>query len=384
MNEIKVYETKIPFIVGIIDMIIFTLFLLFFLIFVSYDSSILEIIIYITIFSSFDLLGLFLILSYYNRKLIIYPNYISYTTTFNNTHTFYLQDINIIESKRTGSFHIISKDNKKLASFESNMINAKKAIQYFHENAITFYEKKIDNTAIQLENQYIKSKWNQKQIKKEAKIVKIINYFLSSFIILSILLPSKIGLSIMLFTVLFFYFIYLYLYPKMTFNYSNKKKVNRYHIAFPFLSTLLSMWVLIMISITINSNIIDFFTFVFIYSIILSIPYFFILIIRKRKERISKILLVIGSVFIISFSTTHPLNNVLTFKPSKHELVKVLDKEKHHLRRFNHYYLKVNRNGEIEKIEISSKLYKTVNINDNVKICMRESIFHFQYYVVHN
>lgn len=379
MKEIKVYETKLPLIVGIIDIITFTIALFF----TFHNNSILEIMLCFTIFGLLDFLGLFLILSYYNRKLIIYSDYISYTTSFHHTYIFHISDIKLIESKQRGSFYIISKQNKKLASFESNMINAKDAISYFHKKDIEFHEKEKNNKDIELENQFIKSKWNQNQIKKEKKIVKIINYIFTTIVIVSLFLPSKIEITIMIMTLLFNWIIYLYLYPKMTLEDFNKKKVNRYHIPFPMIPTCISFLRLLMISRIINSDIQDFLSFIFIYAFILSIPYFLILIIRKRKERILKVVLVIGGILLIAFASTNPLNHLLTFTPNKHVLVKVLDKEKHHSRRINSYHLKVNWNGEMKDIEISSQLYKTININDNVKICMRESLFHYQYYVVH-
>ncbi len=373
MKEVKVHTTKSTLITGIITIIISSLSLFF----IVLNCHSFKIIIAFIIFGLLNLFGLFLILSYNYKQVIINSEYISYTTLFNKSYIFSYTDIKGIQSQYRGFYQIISKENKKIASFNSYMIGTIQALSFLHKKDIKFIETNKNDLQIKL-NQL---SWSQKQIKKAQKIIKLINYLLTIFVLISIFLPLKISLTIILFIILFNWIIYIYLYPTMTLYYF-KNNISDY-IPFPISSTIISIILSLEYTNNININKNDFIFLIMIYSFIFLVPYFMMLIIRKKKEKFFQIIFIIGVSFFLSFSTIKAFNYLMTFSQYKHKTIQVIDKQKSYSKYSTNYHFKIEYQGKIKDMSVSKKIYDSTHIYDNVQICIRESIFHFQYYIIH-
>lgn len=137
---IVVKESKLPLIVGIISSIIFTLFLIFSLLTSIFNKDWFTIIFCTITFGSLDSLAIYLILDYYNRKLILYEDHFTYTTFLGNTISYLYSQIQHIEESYTTStnYKIISHNGKRIASFEDNMLNSILAISFLKKQGILF------------------------------------------------------------------------------------------------------------------------------------------------------------------------------------------------------------------------------------------------------
>lgn len=137
---IVVKESKFPLLVGIISGIIFTLLLIFSLSANINEGHWIVAIFCSSVFGGFDFLSLYLILDYYNRKLILYDDHFTYTHFLGKTTSHLYSHIQCIEEYHTQSieYKMISHDGKKLGSFENNMLNSTLAVSLLKEKGILF------------------------------------------------------------------------------------------------------------------------------------------------------------------------------------------------------------------------------------------------------
>ena len=134
------------------------------------------------IFGGFCFLGIYLIISYFRRRLILYDNYFTYTKTLGKTKTYEYYEIYSEIARNTVNIQlkIYNKNDKKIVSIENNMLGYEQAIDFFLEkninidnaniekygNKIDKIRKKNDDNKKNEEN-YIKNRWTIQQIKKK-------------------------------------------------------------------------------------------------------------------------------------------------------------------------------------------------------------------------
>lgn len=136
MKRIEVRESKIPLIVGILDFIVFFIFLVCFSIASLSDNAFVAAIFCIMIFGGFCFLGIYLIISYFRRRLILYDNYFTYTKTLGKTKTYEYYEISSIQTMFNTiniQLKIYNKNDKKIVSIENNMLGYEQAIDFFLE-----------------------------------------------------------------------------------------------------------------------------------------------------------------------------------------------------------------------------------------------------------
>ena len=172
---------------------------------------------------------------------------------------------------------------------------------------------------------------------------------------------------------------YVWLYPRLSIN---ATKQTPFYIKLPMAAFVLSFMILGFTALSFHYPDHQWIYFGLICTIILLIPYFVIVRLRKRQERKIRILLVICAAFIIAFFTTPALNYLATFNLPVHDEVQVIDK-KISTGRFSSHYLIVQIGEENLRMNVSSSLYESTNISDTVLLCRRTSIFGVQYWTLH-
>ncbi|EQF24394.1 putative membrane protein [Clostridioides difficile CD160] len=232
--------------------------------------------------------------------------------------------------------------------------------------------------------EFIKNHWDLTAIEKERNIAHIIRYTLTTLAVIAFFLPTKIKFSIHIFVSLFCWIMYLLLYPKMPMEMPKKRNLRKYYIPFPFTACVLSIMLLLLSTNLLYTSTKEKFSFVFIYMIILFVPYVLMLISKKIRETKFIILLVLFSTFILSFSTTPALNYIATLDNPKTEFVKVIDKVSISSRSGKEHYFKIEVGNEIKRMKVSNKMYKSTNKNKLVQLCKGKSIFGYEYWTLQN
>ncbi len=217
---------------------------------------------------------------------------------------------------------------------------------------------------------------------KEKKAVRIIGIALLLLAASSLLMPMKWTVFVCALTLLFSYSLYLYFYPKMIFKES--KKCDEYHIAFPAWAVWLCFLFLIPISSNLNFRENMWLLLSLILTGLLSIPYFLIQMIRRKKESVLKMAGIIFLLFFFAFLSTPAINYATAFGSPSHETVFISEKETH---RNSHnttsYFFHFTWQDKEQNMQVSESLYNSLKEGDPVRICIRKSIFGMEYYILH-
>lgn len=103
---------------------------------------------------------------------------------------------------------------------------------------------------------------------------------------------------------------------------------------------------------------------------------------RKCSDTIIRKLLVLIACFTMGFVLVFPINILFTFSPSRHRNVTVIDK---HISsgKTRDYVVEVSDGYDTNEFNVSSTLYRSLNVNDTVQVCIKKSIFNFSYASIH-
>ncbi len=386
MPVIEVHETKIPLIAGLTSVILFSIALFCAVLSSAVKGDIPSAVICTLIFGAFILAGNYLIADYFRRKLLLYPDHLTYTPAVGKTRTISYQEIQVLKWQAERCV-LYSREGKRLAAFETNMTDSLNAVCYLNSKGIFIDEKqnprfKNADAKKQADIAYISSRWTKEQIMKEKKAVRIIGIALLLLTASSFLLSMKWRIFVYALTLLFSYSLYLYFYPKMIFKES--KKCDEYHIAFPAWAVWLCFLFLIPISSNLNFRENMWLLLSLILTGLLSIPYFLIQMIRKKRESLLKMAGIIFLLFFFAFLSTPAINYAATFSSPSHETVFISEKEIH---RNSHnttsYYFHFTWQDKEQNMQVSKSLYNSLKEGDPVRICIRKSIFGMEYYILH-
>ena len=232
----------------------------------------------------FLLLFFYALLEYFRRKLVIYTDHIAYTPAIGRTKVFYYHDIGtvkIIPFTYGDDYKIISRDGKKLASFESNMTGSREALEYLTEKNRHLEqsrfplapspeskrrseekEKKKDARQQKMHQErlaYIMSKWSLETIAREKKAVNFFRFLSDTLCIVSLFLPFRPCAAINISILLFYWYLYLWFYPKMVVGYEKKMEGSAYLLPYPFIWCSVSVLILMRRFNFINSGETEFF-----------------------------------------------------------------------------------------------------------------------------
>lgn len=392
MEILTVRESKFLLVISIICSVLFGLSWFFSAIAGIKNHDLTTLIICSLVFGSAAILGILLLINFFRRKLILYADHLSYTPGLGKTKTFSYHAIDHIILKMERCI-LYDSSRKKLASFEINMPGSLDALYYLAQKGITIENKNLSipflsdaksrsdsyNSYI---NNYISTKWSPERIAKEKKITRILGFVLVILCAAALLLPLKLLLSVQVLILLFHYFIYLFLYPKMTME--NVKKDDLTRISLPFWS--LAPGFLVIFAFITNMNIKEgaWLSHTIIMMILLLIPYFLVLAVRKIKMRLSNLLAMVFFIFMLAFVSSPAINYAATFDKPIHETVTVLaKKENHSSRSGTKRYFYFIWQGKEHSMLVSESLYNSADEGNTVRLCINKSIFGMEYYKLH-
>lgn len=388
MDNYVVREPKLPLVIGILGAVFFIpLYILGMIYTARISSNIGEFLGLTAIFTlSFGLLcfvSIYLILSYFRRKLVISDGTFSYTPAIGRTRSFHYSDIKQITLDIQASVKLISHEGKRLAVFELNMLGSAPALSYLESLGIPSKKSRLAQclsarkpTRIKEEKEYILAHWDQETIIREKKLCRIIYFALAALFLLALLMPQNLKLACFLFIPHFCYGMYLFLYPKMT-----VERTDSYQISFPLFLCLIDAIFLFSFGKTLNM---EYTVFFIIYNLILTCFYLLTLLIRKRREHIGKFLSVLFSVMFLSLLSSPVINVVTTFEQGNLETVTILELKIHQSSHSGtKYQLVVEVQDKPQAFVVSRELYSSVATGDSVTLCRRQSVFGVEWVVLY-
>ncbi|MCM1125825.1 MAG: hypothetical protein NC429_05080 [Lachnospiraceae bacterium] len=137
MNEYTVKEPKIVLFIGLPYTIFFLgLYALSMIYAVWYCADFGVALLFTLLFGSVSFPGIYLIVSYFRRRLIINGTQISYTPAFGSARTFSVSDVQVITLDAMTSVKLRSPEGKRLACFELNMAGSCAALSYLESQNI--------------------------------------------------------------------------------------------------------------------------------------------------------------------------------------------------------------------------------------------------------
>ena len=393
MEPIKVCEHKILPVLGILSSLFAGMFFILFsllLLLGALECSDTVNIVCLLLSALITLMGILPVWMYIRQKLIISPEHITYIRAFGKSMTIDYRNITYVTKDQNGQYLLYLRDREKPIAFELNTPGSRKSFSYLSERLGPMIKpKNIDTatTTLKEHTDYIRSRWNKAQIEKEKRITLIIRVVLTISVILSfIFLNSTARIVSLIFTLLCIYVMYIWLYPKMNLE-AGSKGTGKYLITFPYILYCACMLVLLFSSFRLNlsaDGILNWLIQTTCFSVILLIPYGFILVkrnIQKRKSKIATMLFILLFTVGIAVPTG---NCAITVGEPEHQEVFVLDKSYHKGRRSGKtYYLHINLNEEEKKMKVSGSLYKETPIFGRVTLCYRESLLGMKYCMIH-
>lgn len=392
MEPIKVCEHKLLPVLGILSTLFAgTFFILFSLLLLlgALDHSDATNIICLLSFVLVALIGILLVWMYLKQKLIISPEHITYIRAFGRSRIINYRDITYVTKDQNGQYLLYLRDKEKPIAFELNTPGSRKSFNYLTKKSGPMIKstKTGADAALKEHTDYIRSHWSKEQIKKEKRITLIIRVLLTVMVILSfIFLDSTARIASLTFTLLCIYVMYIWLYPKMNME-AGSKGETKCLIPFPYILYCICMLMLLFISFRLNLSSDGYLNWLIqtvCFSVILLLPYCFILVTRNIQKRKSKIATMLF-ILLFSVGVAVPAGNyAITVSEPEHQEVFVLDKSYHRSRKSGKtYYLHVNLDREEKKMRVSGSLYNETPIFGRVTLCYRESILGMKYCLVH-
>lgn len=392
MEPIKVCEHKILPVLGILSTLFSgTFFLLFsfLLLLGSLDHSNTTNIIILLSLALIALMGILLVWMYIRQKLIIYPEHITYIRAFGRSKLINYNDITYVTKDQTGQYLLYLRDREKPIAFELNTPGSLKSFSYITQRCGSEIKsvRRETNTVLKEHTDYIRSHWSKEQIEKEKRITLIIRVLLTVMVILSfIFLDSTARIASLTFTLLCIYVMYIWLYPKMNME-AGSKGASKCLITFPYILYCICTLVLLFSSFRLNLSADGYLNWLVqtaCFTVILLIPYCFILVKRNIQKRRNKIATMLFILFFTVGIAVPTVNYMATVGEPEHQKVVVLDKSYHKGNRNRKtYYAHIDLNGEEKKMQISRSLYEEIHMFSRVTLCYRESILGMKYCLVH-
>lgn len=392
MEPIKVCENKLLPVLGILSTLFsgtFFLLFAFLLLLGSLDrSDITNIIILLSLVLT-ALIGILLVWMYIRQKLIIAPEHITYIRAFGKSKLINYNDITYVTKDQTGQYLLYLRDKEKPIAFELSTPGSRKSFSYITQRSGPAIKSiKTGTEAVLKEHtDYIRSHWSKEQIEKEKHITLIIRALLTVAVIFSfIFLDSTARIASLTFTLLCIYAMYLWLYPKMNME-AGSKSASKCLITFPYILYCICTLVLLFSSFSLNLSADGYLNWLVqttCFTVILLIPYCFILVKRNIQKRRNKIATMLFILFFTVGIAVPTVNYMATVGEPEHQKVVVLDKSYHKGNRNRKtYYAHIDLNGEEKKMQISRSLYEEIHMFSRVTLCYRESILGMKYCLVH-
>lgn len=400
MDKLAVRKPKYVFIIGIIWIVLSVGGWIFAGCYeLSHDNYAPTFLTYGVLFSLFILIGILIVVDYFRTKLVLYNSYICYTPVLGRTKQFFYTEIHVVKQTPAGQYYFYSAGGEELAVLEKRMQNLSLAIDYLKERCVPFekpilqkpteksqkqLEKEQKSLAIwEEENSFIRSRLTPAQIKRNRLIARILYGILLAFtaigMVLLILSPNY-GMGILALIGFIAYFFYLIFYPQMALtDLTENKKWDECRILFPTIAVCLSLWCLMIYADIFN---VEAPWFAFTLTAILLIPYFFTLLVKRKREHIGRILFIAFCLWFLSTVTSPVIQILTTVGETTHTQVLVLDKEFHaDIKRGTEYTFYIEfPDGSHDDMHVSKSVYRDTRENDYITLHTRTSIFGVEWY----
>ena len=407
MDKLAVRKPKYVFIIGIIWIVLSVGGWIFAGCYeLSHDNYAPTFLTYGVLFSLFILIGILIVVDYFRTKLVLYNSYICYTPVLGRTKQFFYTEIHVVKQTPAGQYYFYSAGGEELAVLEKRMQNLTPAVAYLKERGVLFEKPKLpepvkespekkekalkaEQKALALreaENKYISSRWTLPQIERNRKVAKILYGILLILTVIGIVLlflHPNYGMGILMCVCFISYILYLIYYPKMVFiEFETNKKLDKYHIPFPSLAACFSLWFLMTYEDIFNITPI---LVIFVLTAILLVPYFLVLLIRRKREPIGKILCVMLLVWVLSLTVSPAIQVLITVGDAAYTQVLVLEKDiTASIKRGIDYCFYVEfPDGTHEDMHVSHSAYKRTQENEFATLCTRKSIFGIEWYEIY-
>ncbi len=389
IEVVSVREKKLPLVVGIVDAVFFCLLCILSVYTGLKDNDLSTVILCGTIFGLFTLLGLYLILDYFRRRLVLYTGYLSYTPAVGKTRTYYYHEVAFICS-RGERLLLYSHTGQKLLSIEINMRGWEEALFYFYEKGILVEERNVPlklpvlkKLRLKSHREYIEKRWSEKRIAGERKMVRITGAVTALLCIVALfLLPVKGRLLVCILMMLLNYMLYLFLYPKVIME--ERKKCDAWHIPLSFWPYIVGGGLLILFDTDLNIENEAYLLHSTYMMLGLLAPYLLTLLVKRIRESFFKCLLVAGALYLLAFAMAPSANYIATIDRPVHETVTVLEKESEFRSGSGtEYYFRILWQGREQKTGVPRGLYDSTAEGDEVTLCLRKSIFGMEYWLLH-
>lgn len=400
MINIEVKSNKVPLVIGILVTLIFGIFTVVTLVIGLSELNIIMILIVSFGFGSFTLLGVYLILNYMRRRLIMNGEKLYYTSTIKSEKSFSVYEIQTVRIFQKGTdiqYRLFGDHDEKLAAFEDSMICSHDLLEILlvdYKIPIEMVNPLTDGNLLEKikplseseqrkEQDFIRQHYAPDTVRKESQLIRNLNWVLTIALFLFFFLNIKYIFGFALFIIGLNWTLYLWFYPKMVF--IPKKSEMALRIPLLWIPTILSFLVLIPVTETVYIvNDLNYLMSIILIGMILILS--FALTVYKKAIKVNSIKKIsIGlTILSISFITCIPLHYVLTFDKPIHEEVIVIDKHKYSSSKRNDYYLKVQTaNTEVYSFDVSQDTYENNEVEKSMRICKRKSVFQFEYWVLH-
>ena len=359
-------------------------------------------------FFPFVLLGAALLLAYRKQIIILDDQELTFHYLLKNTQHIPYADIHcllFIPLNNQMHMALISKTYERLISLDNMLVNLDPLFEILQQKniqLIDFAELAEDekqaalygNTLTMIERNYYKSIDSENKTvdsmtkkkphfhyKKTKKRLKILGWILFLTDVVAYIIGGKTMLVLSLAVIFITYSIYIIYYPYIYVD-TISKKGQKQSLQLPFFAAAIAMLINLSLTQLYNYNFNASLQITAVTMLVL-IGVFMIKSIRNPiPQRLTRKLSVICAIFIMAFSSTFTINFLLTFEPARHETIRVSDKSISS-GKTRDYYLYGQWNGKEEQFSVPRSVYQESEIGDQKKVCIRRSMFGFEYYTVH-
>lgn len=227
-----------------------------------------------------------------------------------------------------------------------------------------------------------------KKEEQEKQFIKIMGWIMMGldifvFISLIISLNKKLWIAISVLVLLLAWGMYIWMYPKRFLDLSQTIKIRKLKISVSAFSIGLAAFFCWLIFDLFNYAFSDFMIFVGIIMIVLLIPFILKIYMIEEAPEKSSVIATVLAAFLLAFIIVLPVNYLATFQGDGHKSIIVNDKDISSTRRSTSYYIYADWREENQEFSISKSQYNEFQKGDHLQVCLRHSIFGFQYWTVH-
>lgn len=419
MYNLIVRERNILAVVGFLDMAAGVIFL-----FLSVSNGLqkedfFQIFFCIAVFGMMLILGIWMLMSYFLRRLCLGYRGCCYRTMFGRKREFFLRDIKKVERRlRFGEMTIFlwGENGKKLARIEMNMKNADQVLLFLKDYQLPAIEEdpawKKRESWERLQEQYKKYKagryyperqrnyrrvaeeeWKEspaiyqmpgeiKQMRLRARIIDIVGVI---FAVSFWKMPrEKAAIGFVVWPL--FIFIFYLLYPRVLIwdiNTRNMERKKEEYVQMPFLGLMATLGCGLLRTASINIE--ETWKAIVFEAALLSI-FIGLLLIFYKKKRVIELGIPIFVLCMYCFISMYYWNCAFRVGEPEHipaQVVEKRDSGEGGSSRHSYYFTLRDKDGEEKEAEVVYRLYERTEVGDSVLICRQMSAFGIHYYYVH-